>query len=113
MRPRDNDRAENSHLPVRKHVLTMQRFKSQRPPCGSFPLTPRSKTLQYPASPRFQTDTTNLPGGRVQSFWMSIGIRAQLRAGEVNLTFPRPLAAAFTRKQARYRSTITSAEGLA
>src|SRR5271154_3663239 len=67
---RKNNRAENSHQPVRRRERKMQRFKSPDQPSASSPLTPPSTTLSissaisHPA-PRSESSETkrSRPGG--------------------------------------------------
>jgi transposase-like protein len=47
-RLRENDRAENSHLPIRRRERKMQGFKSPHPLSDFSPLTPPSTTLSTP-----------------------------------------------------------------
>ena len=63
---RKNNRAENSHQPVRRRERKMQRFKSagsaQRFLSAHAAPRHRLQPFQHPASPDFPTNTPHLPG---------------------------------------------------
>jgi putative transposase len=95
-RLRENNRVENSHLPVRRRERKMQRFKSQgQAQRGRCDPQRNLQHLQYPASPDLTKDNAYLPicrdGGverRVRRTGMKFRIRALARSSADNLTTP-------------------------